>query len=391
MRHLSIVIYSVVFLSTIFLYQNCGGSFEANNDLSAGTTGTELKIPNGYILIDDMIVKKSSMKRGEVNAQGIGVFDKYGKPWPKGRLFYKFDSSVTPEQRKIFLKNCEELGTFAAVSCVEGEGYDGGQHILVRTQITDEKWCGRATLGMEYPGQVYVMNSRCWKIPHVAAHELMHAFGVHHEQTRPDRDEYLTWDWEAVDRTGYSRTNFDMWENPSHTTNKYDYNSIMHYTSKLNGEIIFWKKGMAKSNFNSKIYWPNFPSLHDHRTLQLMYGGKWPTQAAYNEVYDKKQAFFDIRCGSGSKKRRLCFRASGEVKIVYMGGNNCGEPTRCESRNRSSSLPLCRFNKWGHDDGKSRIWVEKGCNARFRIWTKAKTTFVFDSHHYLPGRVLKTY
>ena len=64
------------------------------------------------------------------------------------------------------------------------------------------------------------------------AHEVAHALGFWHEQSRPDRDTYVNVKWENIDRD--SKGQF-LKEQPSDVDNAaipYDYGSIMHYRSK---------------------------------------------------------------------------------------------------------------------------------------------------------------
>lgn len=58
-------------------------------------------------------------------------------------------------------------------------------------------------------------------------HEIMHALGVYHEQSRCDRDDFVTIHWESI--ADGADHNFD--EHCSDTTDygAYDYSSIMHY------------------------------------------------------------------------------------------------------------------------------------------------------------------
>lgn len=66
----------------------------------------------------------------------------------------------------------------------------------------------------------------------VIAHEVAHALGFWHEQSRPDRDQYVDVKWENIDRD--SKGQF-LKEQPADVDNAgiaYDYGSIMHYRSK---------------------------------------------------------------------------------------------------------------------------------------------------------------
>ncbi|XP_031658184.1 high choriolytic enzyme 1-like isoform X4 [Oncorhynchus kisutch] len=57
-------------------------------------------------------------------------------------------------------------------------------------------------------------------------HELMHALGLHHEHTRPDRDQYVTIQWDNV--VPGKQENFKVKKGDTQDL-PYDYDSIMHY------------------------------------------------------------------------------------------------------------------------------------------------------------------
>jgi hypothetical protein len=61
------------------------------------------------------------------------------------------------------------------------------------------------------------------------AHELMHAAGFYHEQSRGDRDDYITIMWDEI--TPEMRSNFDKRDARGQDIGPYDYDSIMHYPS----------------------------------------------------------------------------------------------------------------------------------------------------------------
>lgn len=60
----------------------------------------------------------------------------------------------------------------------------------------------------------------------IAQHELNHALGFYHEQTRSDRDQYVRINWENI--SPEQAYNFQK-QNTNNQNTPYDYSSIMHY------------------------------------------------------------------------------------------------------------------------------------------------------------------
>ncbi|XP_062380293.1 hatching enzyme 1.2-like [Sardina pilchardus] len=63
----------------------------------------------------------------------------------------------------------------------------------------------------------------------IIQHELLHALGFYHEQTRSDRDQYVRINWENIS-SGMGH-NFHK-QNTNNLDSPYDYYSVMHYGSK---------------------------------------------------------------------------------------------------------------------------------------------------------------
>ncbi|WP_164503653.1 M12 family metallopeptidase [Pleionea sediminis] len=77
-----------------------------------------------------------------------------------------------------------------------------------------------------------------------AVHELGHALGFFHEQTRTDRDSYVTIYWNNIQRgMEYNFNKINSREGRDH--GRYDYRSIMHYPTtafSTNGQATIWPK-----------------------------------------------------------------------------------------------------------------------------------------------------
>uniref|UniRef100_A0A1I7ZFW8 Metalloendopeptidase n=1 Tax=Steinernema glaseri TaxID=37863 RepID=A0A1I7ZFW8_9BILA len=136
------------------------------------------------------------------------------------------DSSAR-EQRVIELA-LEHWHNITCLNFVRRDDEPAGNRIV----FTDVDGCasnvGRHPLGEP---QFVSLAPECIRLG-VIAHEVAHALGFWHEQSRPDRDAWVQVRWENIDRD--SKGQF-LKEQPSDVDNAgvpYDYGSIMHYRSK---------------------------------------------------------------------------------------------------------------------------------------------------------------
>ena len=84
-------------------------------------------------------------------------------------------------------------------------------------------WIGKQS---KQPQQLNLETPGC--IGHgIILHELMHALGFKHEQSRPDRDEYITVLWDNI--ISNKQYNFNKSTNIDQLGTPYDLCSVMHY------------------------------------------------------------------------------------------------------------------------------------------------------------------
>lgn len=63
-------------------------------------------------------------------------------------------------------------------------------------------------------------------------HELGHVLGFYHEHQRPDRDDYIVIHWDNIIDSDFIRRQYEIRNDSDSLGTAYDFNSIMHWSTK---------------------------------------------------------------------------------------------------------------------------------------------------------------
>lgn len=113
---------------------------------------------------------------------------------------------------------------FRLKSCVDFKPYEGESSYIIFQKFSG-CW---SMVGDQQVGQNLSIGTGC-DYKATIEHEILHALGFYHEQSRTDRDDYVTIHWDEI-RPGYEH-NFDTYDDNIITdlNTPYDYESVMHY------------------------------------------------------------------------------------------------------------------------------------------------------------------
>ncbi|XP_069744365.1 meprin A subunit alpha-like [Narcine bancroftii] len=109
-------------------------------------------------------------------------------------------------------------------SCIDFKPYEGEETFL-SFQKLDGCW---SFVGDQHSGQELSIGERC-DSKAIVEHELLHALGFYHEQSRTDRDDYVNIWWNEI--IPGMEHNFVVYDDNYITdlNTPYDYESVMHY------------------------------------------------------------------------------------------------------------------------------------------------------------------
>ncbi len=174
--------------------------------------------PPGWIQVDDMWLNPET-------AFQEGNFA--GNLWSNDTVYYLFDSGITTEERSLFRKALREVEAISSLNFIEGgSSFD---FIFVRRN-TDSDNVSSSPVGRVGGPQNLRVGANHWDDKYVLAHEVFHALGFMHEQSRLDRNTYVSIVYPLISLTACSGScwhNFDI--NSIAPVGPYDFESIMHY------------------------------------------------------------------------------------------------------------------------------------------------------------------
>ncbi|XP_035215186.1 astacin-like metalloprotease toxin 5 isoform X2 [Stegodyphus dumicola] len=185
--------------------------------------------------------------------------------WPKGRIPYVINFELR-DKTDLIEEAMEFLNDNTCIQFVP--------RTIEKDYIRIEKGSGcNSELGRGDGGERGLsLGDGCYSLGTVL-HELIHSIGFNHEQTRSDRDDYITIHWENI-KEG-SEHNFEKLKPMENKLLlEYDYNSIMHY-----GSLSFSKdkrrglKTMTAKKKGFRLLPPRekMPTDSDIKKINLLY------------------------------------------------------------------------------------------------------------------------
>ncbi|XP_019850969.1 PREDICTED: zinc metalloproteinase nas-14-like [Amphimedon queenslandica] len=333
---------AVVILSAAMILLQLSNVAKAETELEININDTNSSLLEGDIKLlpgQEVLLEHSRDAISDKRILGVAnlVVNHSYYLWPQGRVPYIIDSSLAGDSNAVNRIN-EAIWEYGNKSCIR---------IIPRTNEADYVIFKKLDGCWSYIGRIHgpqeiSIGQNCAH-KGIIIHELFHALGRWHEQSRPDRDQYVNIHTENI-RAG-TESNFEKVDVSFIITLQgipYDYRSIMHYSS-----YAFTKNGQR--TITSKD--PNVPSSDlgqrngltdsDVRHVNTQYkcsgtGGSWGPWGSWSTC--------TRTCNTGTQTRtRTC-----------NGGDDCeGDSTETRNCSTQSCPVVATWSDWNAWSGCS--------------------------------------
>jgi hypothetical protein len=199
--------------------------------------------------------------------------------WPNGQVNWYVNPTTAVDECAVatFRTSASMIEKYTCLRFTEGVIPSSSVDSI---QLTSEGTGCWAYVGMSESSQVNLGGAGC-QIPGIALHEVGHAIGLIHQQSRQNRDQYVTIEWDNIKDSAVN--NFYRILSPGSSyqstvgSQPYDYASIMHYSacefsttrsSNPCGETIHPADATVTKSMGQRSYL----SQLDITTINSMYG-----------------------------------------------------------------------------------------------------------------------
>ena len=194
--------------------------FKSNPNIESQKVTKPAILLDGKLIVDGDIAVKEALADNEESINGLAT--SYGGLWPGASVYYSISSDFTDAEKFKIRQNMDAMEAVSIVRFYE------------RTNEVDYVLIYKGSGCWSYIGQIrgvqeLSLGPGCLANSTIQ-HELMHAIGIEHEQSRSDRNDYVQVLEENIEPGQEGNFSINL---TSEKIGDYDFDSIMHYSNYL--------------------------------------------------------------------------------------------------------------------------------------------------------------
>lgn len=213
-------------------------------------------VRGGMLLLEDDILLADDVSK--LSPQGTYVVDTRSR-WTGRTIPYTFASNVPQAIRDRVTQAAANIRATTNVVVTPRTTQSNYVQVTYNTGTS----CASG-LGMTGGRQTITLADRC--SVGTIVHEFGHTMGLFHEQTRPDRDQYVAIQWQNIPADWQSQYQI---RSGSRGYGPYDFDSVMHYPATFDGKLAI--KPLDSSVDPNRMGQRNGYSPTDVSTINAMY------------------------------------------------------------------------------------------------------------------------
>ncbi len=323
-----------------------------------------------YLFQGDIKIDKESLNQDQAKTNGASMD---GKRWPSDTVYYKIKSDV-PDQFRVTnaIAHIEQYTNIKFVALASPNPLLDDYIEIVRAPNSSD-YAGSSYLG-KVGGRQELELHDVYASTGTAIHEFLHALGIFHEQTREDRNTYITVNFGEI--PGSWEDQYEIYSD-GFDQGPFDFSSIMLYSSSDADEDGIWD--MVKVSNNQPFFAQRSSlSTGDKAVLNQIY--RPIVESGGSVSTDTKFYFADVNGDGKSDKIYWQFdKHGGDIRVALATGLGNFAPYVHSSGSSSSSTKFYFADVNGDGKADKIYWKYDSYGGDIRV-ALATTGGAFGSY-----------